>query len=101
MSAPKFQFFEIVRVIGKAPDLAEVRGEYGAIVGRADHEDGTYSYGVFIYREERCWQIAEDALKPTGQHTDREALYDGTSVRVRVDEDGKGYIVDEGGSPSA
>ncbi len=99
MPAPKFQFFEIVRVTGDAPDLAEVRGEYGAIVGRADHEDGTYSYGVFIYREERCWQIEENALEATGQHTDRAALYDGTSIRVRVDKDGRGHLVEEGGSP--
>ena len=47
MSKPKFQFYEVVRVISNNPELAEIQGETGAILGLSEHGDPEYEYGVF------------------------------------------------------
>ena len=95
MPEPRFQFYEIVRVASGNATLATIHGETGAILGMAEHDDGAYGYAVFIYRDQICWSIDEEDLEATGRFSSREAFYDGTSVRVRVDEHGRGWIVDE------
>ena len=92
---PKFQFYEIVRVVSNDPELTEIHGERGAILGMSQDDSGEYAYGVFIDRDETCWCIPESELQATGEIAERSAFYDdNTSIRVRVDEQGRGHIVD-------
>lgn len=94
MPNPKFQFYGKVRVASNNPELAEIGGEIGAILGIAENDDGSFGYAVFIYRDEICLNIAEDDLEATGEFDRRETFYDDSSIRVRVDELGQGWIVD-------
>jgi hypothetical protein len=92
---PKFQFYEIVRINSNNPELAEIQGETGAILGRSDEENGLYSYGVFIDRDEICWCVAEEDIESTGVVLQRADFYDDNRViRVQVDEQGRGIIAD-------
>ena len=94
MLKPRFQFYEIVRVASSDPELTEIHVERGAILGVSENDNGTFGYAVFIYRDEICWDLAEGELEATGVFSRREEFYDGTSIRVRVDEQGRGWIVD-------
>lgn len=96
MPEPRFQFYEHVRVVSTDPELAEIQGEVGVILGRAELDDGAFSYGVFIDRDEICWDLPEEALVSMGQIDQCEDHYDGTSIGVRVDEQGRGWLADEG-----
>jgi len=93
----RFQFYEIVRVAANNPELAEIHHETGAIIGLSEFDESEHwLYGVFIFRDEQCWSIAERDLMATGQHTTRAALYgeNPQSLRVRVDEQGRGWPAD-------
>lgn len=95
MSKPKFQFYEVVRVISDDPELAEIHGETGAILGLSEHGDPEYEYGVFIDRDEVVWSVSESALEATGIVKQRADFYDDNlSIRVQVDEQGHGTIAD-------
>ena len=64
MAEPKFQFYEYVRVVSADPELAEIDGERGAILGRSEDEDGGYGYAVLIAREERSPGVGHLAGRP-------------------------------------
>jgi hypothetical protein len=93
LSSPRFKFYEVVRVSSGDPELDEINGEVGAILGRAELPGGGFEYGVFVYRDEICWTVAEADLVTTGVVKSRESFYDGSSIRVRVDVKGKGWVV--------
>lgn len=93
----RFQYYEIVRVAANNPELAEIHHETGAIIGLSEFDESEHwLYGVFIFRDEQCWSITERDLMATGQHTTRAALYgeNPQSLRVRVDEQGRGWPAD-------
>lgn len=93
MQLPKFQFYEIVSVSSTRPELAEIYGQTGAILGMADDEKGNFYYGVFLDSEGVCWSIAEPDLTSTGMVSERCAFYDDNqSLRVQVDEQGRGML---------
>ena len=93
---PKYEFYERVRVTSDKPELVEINGEVGAVLGMA--EDGLQTfYAVFIYRDEECWHVEEKSLRATGEFDERENFYDGSRLRVSVDEGGAGRILGEGG----
>ena len=94
MRFPKFQFYEIVYVSSPKPELTEVYGQTGAILGMAEDDQGQFYYGVFIAREEMCWSIAEQDLKTTGIIAEHSAFYDDNqSLRGRFDEQGRGRFL--------
>jgi hypothetical protein len=94
-AVPRFAFFEKVRLDSPAATKAAVQGQIGAVLGRAQGDDGTWHYAVHIYATGICWSCSEHELSPTGEHADRADFYDGTSVRVRVDETGRGSRVSD------
>ena len=94
---PRFEFFEVVRVQTSTPEssLRQVNGKLGVVSGRACTDDGRWSYGVFIYDDEVCWSVWEEELVSTGSFEDPHIRSTGESVRVAVDDDGYGYLVDD------
>jgi len=90
----RFLFYEVVRVRNDNPELAEIHGELGAVVGVADSSKGPVEYGVLVFRDEMCWQVSEDDLESTGKCLSRDELYSGERVRVRVDEEGRGSVAE-------
>lgn len=90
---PKFAFFEKVRVVTPASNAQEVYGELGYIAARAQNDDGTWGYGVYIYRDERLWSFGEDELESTGEFDPPDPSSLRASIRVRVDDQGRGILV--------
>jgi hypothetical protein len=94
-TTPQYEFYEKVRVASQACDKAKVNAQTGAVLGRVQTEDGTWYYTVYIYSTKTSWCFFEHELSPTGEKASREDFYDGSSVRVTVDEQGRGSIVSE------
>lgn len=92
---PKFDFYEKVRICTSDPAKSHLKGEIGAVLGRTETEDhpAPFLYGVCIDSLGRVWSFFENELAPTNQWAKREDYYDGSSVRVRVDERGRGEVV--------
>lgn len=89
---PKFDFFEKVVVASPRPQNARVREKLGAVLGRSRSDEGVWGYTVSLYEENESWDFLEDELRSTGEFDRKETFYSGDSVRVRVDEEGRGRI---------
>ncbi len=90
---PKFKFYEKVKIISTAPKAKKVYGELAAVLGHALDERNNWSYSVYIYRDGICWGFGEEELEPIGEFDKRESFFTGETIKVRVDEQGKGYTV--------
>lgn len=101
--APRFDFFEKVKVKATEGAKARLNGEVGTVLGRTMTDDEkSWLYAVAVQSQERTWSFFESELAPTGEYSDRGEFYDGTSLRVRVDEKGRGTVVppvDDEGNP--
>ena len=86
----KFQFYERVVVLRDAP---EIFGKIGSVLGRAQADDGTWLYAVFVAGPNEAWDVAESDLESTGIVDKREDFYSGQSVRVRVGKSGRGTMI--------
>ncbi len=78
----RFDWYERVRVATADPAKAAIAGKLGAVLGKAQGDDGRWSYGVFVYDERMVWSCWEDELAPTGEFDRRESFYSGESIRV-------------------
>ena len=87
-----FGFYEKVRVCSTRPELKEINGELGAVLGKAQNESGTWGYAVSIYKTRVVWDLPEHELISTGEFDVRDSFFSGASVRVVVDKDGSGHI---------
>src|SRR6266581_9172733 len=92
-SAPRYAFYEKVLILSQAQEKSEVNGQIGAVLGRVETENGDWYYTVYIYSTETAWCFFEHELLPIGEQASREDFYEGLSVRVKVDEKGRGTIV--------
>jgi hypothetical protein len=91
--SPKYEFYEKVRIVSRAPHTRTIDGELAAVVGRAQDERGVWFYGIHVYSTGEGWDVAENELQSTGEFDRRETFYADASVRVRVDEQGRGSVV--------
>lgn len=95
---PKFDFFQEVTIRSLYPETAHIDGCLGVVVGRTETEDGSsWYYAIYIYPDSVGWCAYEDELLATGKHVDPKNVYDGSSIRVAVDRDGSGDIVESDG----
>jgi hypothetical protein len=79
---PKFQFYEIVRVLPRLVELSEIHGETGAILGLSESAEPEYEYGVFIERDEIVWSVPESSLESTHVIKQRADFY--KAIRLPV-----------------
>jgi hypothetical protein len=90
---PKFAFYEQVRISATEAPKAHLNGRCGVVVGRTETEErDSWYYAVELNGEAEAWCFFERELEATGQRFRRADFYDGSSVRVKVDNDGCGYI---------
>ena len=75
MTTPSFRFYEKVRINSGNGRLSEINGELGAILGRAQSEEGRWSYAVHVYRDGVCWSCDEADLVATGECDVRATFY--------------------------
>jgi len=92
---PKFDFYEKVKVQTSDPLKSHLNGEIGTVLGCTETEEHQipFLYGVLIDSLGRVWSLFENELEPTGQWGKPEDYKTGYSLRVRVDERGRGTIV--------
>ena len=84
MAEGYFDWYERVRVATPDPAKAGIDGKLGAVVGKAQADDGSWSYGVFVYDEQVVWSCSEDELASTGEFDRRDSHYGGESIRVSL-----------------
>ncbi len=93
---PRFTFYEKVRIHSIEPAKSHLDGEFGTILGRTLTEDNkTWLYAVWLDSEQMTWSFNESELEGTGEYGQREDLYDGSKLRVVVDDSGEGKIVSQ------
>ena len=95
----KYNFYEIVKIIGNKKSLENILGKTGVILGMSKNNDGTWGYAVDVYLNDiedkensEGWDINEHYLQPTGQFMKREDFYDGSTAKVVVDDKGRGHL---------
>jgi hypothetical protein len=82
MADGRFDWYERVRVATTDPTKAAINGRLGAVLGKAQGEDGRWSYGVFVDDQQRVWSCEENELISTGEFDCRASFYSGESIRV-------------------
>jgi hypothetical protein len=92
---PKFDFYERVRVRTSNPTTSHLNGEIGTVIGRTETEDhpDPFYYAVDIDSSTVGWCFFESELESTGEWANPEDYFDGSWVRVRVDQRGRGTVV--------
>ncbi|TNE71274.1 hypothetical protein EP331_09865 [bacterium] len=59
----EISYKSVVKILSRNPELQEVWGKIGEVVGRSDtYEDGSVDWGVFVFDTEQVWQIHESDL---------------------------------------
>lgn len=90
-SQPRFKFYQEAVVRTASKKLAHFDGKIGIILGRTEVEDeDTWYYTVALKDECVTHCFYECDLSATGRQFSREDFYSGESIRVRVDEKGRG-----------
>jgi Immunity protein 31 len=98
MNPPRrFQDYETVRVTRAPDDAPELAGLTGTVLGFSERpENGEWHCGVFIDAQGLLWDLPESALESTGHVGQRADHYDDSRhLRVRVDAQGRGTLVDD------
>ena len=100
----KFSFFEKVKIIASSsPKTKHLIGRIGVILVKtpiAEDENGepdfsdVIDYGVRIEGENYWQSFLPDELESTGEIGKREDYYSGASIRVGVDDKGRGFLLD-------
>jgi len=81
-----FDFYEIVTVVSKNPDHANIHGKLGVVRGKSKNEKtGSWSYGVAIYDLEGVvFHLNESEIKSMGKKVDSSEFCTGESAKVSV-----------------
>jgi len=91
---PKFDFYQEVLVISASPEKSGQIGRIGVILGRTETEDQCSWYYAVQFAGDDGWCFFECELEATGRAFSKEDFFDGSTVRVRVDDCGRGGIVE-------
>ena len=86
----KFNFYEVIKILDLDKDLKEIHGLEGTVLGMSQDDDGAWGYAVSVKNE--CWDISETNMVSTGKFSKREDFYPGDTVKVIVNEKGKGEL---------
>lgn len=84
MFGSRFEWYEKVRVNSDDPARAQINGELGVVLGKAQADDGSWTYGVHVYRTQIVWSCCEDELTATGEFDRRDSFYNDDSIRVSL-----------------
>jgi hypothetical protein len=89
----KFEFFEIVKINENCKHNTSLVGLEGTVLGMAKDEQGIWSYAVSLDKLGKTYSLMESQLEPTGKKDDPNRIYDGSSIKVKVDpETGEGDL---------
>ena len=88
-----FAHDEVVRVARPAEERREYAGLAGPIIAIGRDEHGTVWYGVSFEQREEWLEFMAEELDSLGEFQGRRARMSHEHLRVRVNENGEGYIV--------
>ena len=90
---PQFEYYEQVRISSPDENHSQLVGRFGVILGRTQTaEDDCWYYTLTVDGEAECWCFFERQLEATGMFFTRDDFYDGSSIKVRVDEAARGFV---------
>jgi hypothetical protein len=91
---PAFEFYERVRLL-KAGNLhPALIGGLGIVLGRTETDAGSWYYSVSLEVDGLTYCFNEDELESTGEFVRAEDMFSGETIRVNVDPDGSGRLVE-------
>jgi hypothetical protein len=85
-------FYEKVLVLDTA-DEPELRGRFGYVIGTSEEDGIVHQYAVVFDGDEHMVLMTPEQIAGTGQIEARERFFSDATIRVRVDEQGRGHIV--------
>ena len=89
----RFDLYEHVRISSPESSHSDLAGRYGVVLGRTETSEGdSWYYTIIVDGEAEAWCLFEWELEATGRQFARGDFYDGSSLRVKVDESSKGFI---------
>jgi hypothetical protein len=91
---PKFAEFEIIRFLGIGAGKQAISGQIGVVLAVTEKDDGGWYYTAYIMSDACCWCFEEAEIISTGRFADPKEFERSSSVRVRVDHLGQGWIVE-------
>ncbi len=87
-------FFEKV-TITNSRKFPEMNGRGGVVTGISEEDGHVFGYAISFEGDGEGYYFAASEVVGTGQFVDRSLFYDNADrIRVRVDKDGRGSIVD-------
>ena len=90
----KFTLYEEVKVNSSKKNLEEINGKLAVIVSDPSTEPDDEYLTVFVLKDEECWCVSKHDLDSTNRFYKHEDFYDGSSIKVKVDEKGRGEILE-------
>ncbi|WP_194777290.1 Imm31 family immunity protein [Pararhodonellum marinum] len=92
---PPFDFYEIVVIKSNVLTRKhKISGMRSCILGKASDNYENWFYTVWLFENEKSWDLPSTCLEKTGDFMKREDFYDGTIIKVKVDpESGEGEIM--------
>ncbi len=96
MLMKKFKYLEVVKVGSDEITRREgISGLCGYIQTDGSFYEGEYIWGVYINRKEGVYMLRDSQLTSMGKVLKKEDIYDGTTVRVKVNpKTGEGEALD-------
>lgn len=87
------QYFEKVQILS-SDENPELVGHFGYILGISEENDIVFSYAIYFDEFSDIIAFNTEDVQGTGEIASRENFYSGHSIKVRVDEEGRGYDAD-------
>jgi hypothetical protein len=81
-----------VVAVGRAEEVADVRGHVGIVLDSANENGWTYT--VYFPAKQETFVLSHNSLWDSGETVPEDVIYGGgQTLRVRVDKDGNGTLV--------
>lgn len=89
----KFTIYEEVRVNSSEKNFSEINEKLGVIFSNPNNDLDDEFVTIFIPENEECWTVNKNDLVTTNRFYKHEDFYDGTVLKVRVDDKDRGDIL--------
>lgn len=89
----KLDFFEIVKINTTRNKEKKLNDMEGVVLAIGEENGEIDGYDVYVFQKEATYGFYPDELVSTGKKIKKEDFYDGTSIKVKVNEDGSGEML--------
>ncbi len=75
------------------PEYSEINKKQGVIIGLPIEDEEEKVYSVY-FDDDYTWAIPENYLVSTGKFESETNIYDGSTIKIRVDKKGEGHVIE-------